>query len=58
MAAREEMTRAITAGAEAGRRGDPPTACPHPRTSLLRAAWVKGYARARRELAAASSSTH
>ncbi|MFZ3569272.1 Rmf/CrpP fold protein [Streptomyces sp. BH034] len=52
MGAREDITRAITAGAEAGRRGDPPTVCPHPRSSLLRSAWVRGYARARREAAA------
>lgn len=47
MGAREDITRAVGEGAEAGRRGDPPTACPYPRTSLLRGAWVRGYARAR-----------
>jgi len=44
---REDITRATDEGAEAGRRGDPPAACPYPRTSLLRGAWVRGYARAR-----------
>ncbi|MGW1405029.1 Rmf/CrpP fold protein [Streptomyces sp. NPDC002403] len=47
MGTREDVTRAVNEGAEAGRRGDPPTACPYPRTSLLRGAWVRGYARAR-----------
>ncbi|MFE6683936.1 Rmf/CrpP fold protein [Streptomyces sp. NPDC057729] len=47
MGTREDVTRAVGEGAEAGRRGDPPTACPYPRTSLLRGAWVRGYARAR-----------
>lgn len=48
MSAREDIVTATTAGAEAGRTGQPPTACPHPRTSLLRAAWIRGYAPARR----------
>jgi ribosome modulation factor len=43
MGAREDIARAITEGAEAGRRGDPPTACPY--SGLLRTAWIKGYAR-------------
>lgn len=47
MGTREEIAQAVSEGAEAGRRGDPPTACPYPRTSLLRGAWVRGYARAR-----------
>ncbi|MGK3093773.1 Rmf/CrpP fold protein [Streptomyces sp. WAC01490] len=47
MGTREDITQAVSEGAEAGRRGDPPTACPYPRTSLLRGAWVRGYARAR-----------
>ncbi|MEU4178194.1 Rmf/CrpP fold protein [Streptomyces sp. NPDC026589] len=47
MGTREEITRAMSEGAEAGRRGDPPAVCPYPRTSLLRGAWVRGYARAR-----------
>ncbi len=47
MGTREDIARAVIEGTEAGRRGDPPTACPHPRTSLLRTAWIRGYARAR-----------
>lgn len=47
MGAREDITRAVDEGAEAGRRGDPPTACPYSRDSLLRGAWVRGYARVR-----------
>ncbi|MFJ8761066.1 Rmf/CrpP fold protein [Streptomyces cyaneofuscatus] len=47
MGTREDITRAVGEGAEAGRRGDPPTVCPYPRTSLLSGAWVRGYARAR-----------
>ncbi|WP_405565491.1 Rmf/CrpP fold protein [Streptomyces sp. NBC_01180] len=39
--------QAATDGATAGRRGDRPTTCPYPRDSLLRAAWIRGYARAR-----------
>lgn len=46
MGARVDLTQAITAGAEARRRGDRPTACPYPRGSLLRSAWIRGYARA------------
>ncbi|MFI8817464.1 MULTISPECIES: Rmf/CrpP fold protein [unclassified Streptomyces] len=47
MGTREDIARAVSEGAEAGRRGDPPTVCPYPRTSLLSGAWVRGYARAR-----------
>ncbi|OAH14266.1 Rmf/CrpP fold protein [Streptomyces jeddahensis] len=47
MGTREDITRATTAGREAGRNGEPPTACPYPRTSLLRTAWIRGYAEAR-----------
>ncbi|WP_329306607.1 Rmf/CrpP fold protein [Streptomyces sp. NBC_01260] len=39
---REDITRAVIEGTEAGRRGDPPTVCPYPRTSLLRTAWIRG----------------
>ncbi|MEV4966662.1 Rmf/CrpP fold protein [Streptomyces sp. NPDC024062] len=49
MGAREDIVTATTAGAEAGRTGQPPTACPYARTSLLRAAWISGYAPARRK---------
>ena len=47
MGTREDITRALTEGAEAGRRGDEPTTCPYPRTSTLRTAWIKGDTRAR-----------
>ncbi|WP_327368732.1 Rmf/CrpP fold protein [Streptomyces sp. NBC_01217] len=49
MGTREDIARAVQDGAEAGRTGQPPTACPHPRTLLLRTAWIRGYAPARRE---------
>ena len=51
MGTREEIVRAVTAGREAGDRGDPPTACPYPSTSILRTAWIRGYAE-RRPIAA------
>ncbi|MEW2297323.1 Rmf/CrpP fold protein [Streptomyces sp. NPDC006743] len=47
MGTREDITRAVIQGAEAGRRGDDVRTCPHPSDSLLRTAWIKGYARAR-----------
>ncbi|MFJ3867902.1 Rmf/CrpP fold protein [Streptomyces nigra] len=43
MGTREDIARAVIEGAEAGRRGDPPTVCPYRDT--LRTAWIKGYAR-------------
>lgn len=43
MGAREEITRAVLDGAEAGRRGDRPTVCPY--QGILRTAWITGYAR-------------
>ncbi|MER5914550.1 Rmf/CrpP fold protein [Streptomyces sp. NPDC001982] len=45
--AREQIARAIVAGWEAGRRGESPLVCPYPATSILRTAWIRGYARAR-----------
>jgi len=51
MGTREDITRAVTAGREAGDRGDPPTVCPYPGTSILRTAWIRGYAE-RRPMAA------
>ncbi|MEW1928474.1 Rmf/CrpP fold protein [Streptomyces sp. NPDC088360] len=36
MGAREDIVRAVTAGREAGRRGDAQTTCPHPSASTLR----------------------
>lgn len=47
MGARQDIVQAVTEGAEAGRTGQPPTVCPYPRDSILRTAWVKGYARTR-----------
>lgn len=47
MGTREDIVRALLAGAEAARNGDEPTTCPYPRDSLLRTAWIKGYARTR-----------
>jgi ribosome modulation factor len=47
VAERATMTQAIADGNAAGLAGAHVTTCPHPRGSLLRAAWVKGYARAR-----------
>ncbi|WND36929.1 Rmf/CrpP fold protein [Streptomyces sp. BB1-1-1] len=43
MGARGDIIRAVVAGRQAGRNGDPVTACPYPATSLLRTAWIKGY---------------
>jgi ribosome modulation factor len=45
---REQIVEAVTKGREAGTAGQEPTACPYPRDSILRTAWVKGYAPARR----------
>ncbi|WP_371522749.1 Rmf/CrpP fold protein [Kitasatospora sp. NBC_01300] len=39
--------RAVEAGRAAARAGQSVTVCPHPRESILRAAWVRGYAAAR-----------
>ncbi|WP_338146230.1 Rmf/CrpP fold protein [Streptomyces boncukensis] len=44
MGTREDIVRAVTAGREAGERGDRPTVCPYPRESILRRAWIRGYA--------------
>ncbi|MGW1772532.1 Rmf/CrpP fold protein [Streptomyces sp. NPDC002104] len=49
MGTRAEIIRAQQEGAAAGRRGDPATACPYGRASILRTMWIKGYATARRE---------
>nr|WTB07402.1 hypothetical protein OG546_26195 [Streptomyces antimycoticus] len=43
MGTREEITKAVTAGREAGDRGDDPRTCPYPGTSTLRTAWIRGY---------------
>ncbi|MGW3711354.1 Rmf/CrpP fold protein [Streptomyces albogriseolus] len=44
MGTREDIVRAVEDGRTAGRNGDPLTTCPHPATSLLRTAWIRGYA--------------
>ncbi|MEV0444512.1 Rmf/CrpP fold protein [Streptomyces spectabilis] len=44
MGTRKDIIVAIAAGREAGARGESPTACPYPRESLLRTAWIRGYA--------------
>ncbi|MGW2066805.1 Rmf/CrpP fold protein [Streptomyces sp. NPDC001937] len=44
MGTRADIADAIAKGAEAGRTGAAPTTCPYPRESLLRTAWIKGYA--------------
>ncbi|MGW9041243.1 Rmf/CrpP fold protein [Streptomyces lydicus] len=48
MGPKEQAVEAILKGAEAGETGQPVTVCPYPRESLLRRAWIKGYANARR----------
>lgn len=47
MGTREDIVKAVTAGREAGRRGDEPTTCPYPLTSTLSTAWIRGYAQSR-----------
>jgi hypothetical protein len=44
---RQDTAQALADGAQAGRDGRPPTDCPHPAGSVLRAAWVRGYAKQR-----------
>lgn len=44
MGTRADIVEAIRRGEEAGRTGQRPNVCPYPGTSLLRTAWVKGYA--------------
>lgn len=48
MGAREEIARAYTAGAAAGRAGEDVLTCPHGPETLLRPAWVRGYVRGER----------
>ncbi|WP_328846126.1 Rmf/CrpP fold protein [Streptomyces sp. NBC_00258] len=47
MGPREQLVRALGEGAEAGRRGDRPTACPYEAGDLRRSAWIRGYAKNR-----------
>lgn len=42
---REQVVKALNEGAEAGRRGAAPTACPYPAGDLRRSAWIRGYAK-------------
>ncbi|MFZ3547710.1 Rmf/CrpP fold protein [Streptomyces sp. 4.24] len=49
MGTRAQIVEAHQKGAEAGQSGAPPTACPYGRDSILQAAWIKGYAAARRK---------
>ncbi|MFD8546801.1 Rmf/CrpP fold protein [Streptomyces sp. NPDC059649] len=44
---RESVVRAQEAGRAAGRSAAPVTSCPYPRGDLRRAAWVRGYSKAR-----------
>ncbi|WP_078661184.1 Rmf/CrpP fold protein [Streptomyces sp. NRRL B-24484] len=44
MGFRGDAVRAAAAGRDAARAGQSVTVCPHPRESLLRLAWVRGYA--------------
>lgn len=47
MGTRQDIVEAVNAGREAGRRGDRVTTCPYPATSILRQAWIRGYAQER-----------
>ncbi|GAA3237253.1 Rmf/CrpP fold protein [Streptomyces lavendulae] len=49
MGTRADIVQAHQAGADAGRRGDPPTVCPYGRSDIRRAMWLKGYVAGRRE---------
>lgn len=44
---RTTIVRALAEGRAAGARGDRPTVCPYGRESLLRTAWIRGYAQSR-----------
>ncbi|WP_315986610.1 Rmf/CrpP fold protein [Streptomyces sp. MS191] len=48
MGPREQLVTALNEGAEAGRRGKQPTACPYGAGDLRRSAWLRGYAKNRR----------
>ncbi|MDI9885321.1 hypothetical protein QMZ92_13185 [Streptomyces sp. HNM0645] len=47
MGPREQVVKALNEGAEAGRRGDRPNACPYPAGDLRRSVWLRGYAKNR-----------
>ncbi|WP_457028099.1 Rmf/CrpP fold protein [Kitasatospora sp. P5_F3] len=46
MGFREEGVQAMQDGIAAAAAGRSVTACPHPRGSMLRTLWVRGYAKA------------
>ncbi|MFI1191548.1 Rmf/CrpP fold protein [Streptomyces californicus] len=48
MGTREEIVEAILKGRTAGESDQESPPCPYPRDSILRTAWVQGYAPARR----------
>lgn len=45
MGPREQLVKALTEGAEAGRRNASVTSCPYPAGDLRRTAWIRGYAK-------------
>jgi ribosome modulation factor len=45
MGPREQLVKALTEGAEAGRRGARLSSCPYPAGDLRRSAWIRGYAK-------------
>lgn len=47
MGSRADIVQAMQDGRRAGAAGDRPNACPYPADSLLRSAWLRGYAAAR-----------
>lgn len=55
MGTRVSIVHAITEGRAAGAAGERPTVCPYPRQSLLRTAWIRGYAGARKLPATAAA---
>ncbi|MER0481592.1 Rmf/CrpP fold protein [Streptomyces sp. Edi2] len=55
MGPKEQAVEAILKGAEAGETGQPVTVCPYPRASLLRRAWIKGYAQSAKSSGTATS---
>ncbi|MFE5673848.1 Rmf/CrpP fold protein [Streptomyces erythrochromogenes] len=49
MGTRAQIVEAHQKGTDAGRSNEPPTVCPYGRDDILRTAWIKGYAAARRQ---------
>ncbi|MGW1374485.1 Rmf/CrpP fold protein [Streptomyces sp. NPDC002446] len=56
MGTREDSVKAVTAGREAGARGEAATVCPYPHASMLRTAWIRGCTE-RRPVSAQPEST-